>query len=143
MSVAIALRRHLERRSSFLIIGLTGRTGSGCSTSARLLTSEFSALKLDKPSYPFITAEDRKYRITREFSEKNWGEFQSISVTQVIASFLLDSEVAELEKSFVVTAIKAKDRSAFIAEFSRMQTPESVVTKANTPPMAIGHEFSA
>ena len=121
MSVAIALRRHLERRSSFLIVGLTGRTGSGCSTSARLLTSQFNALKLDQPSYPFETAEDRKYRITREFSEKNWGEFQSISVTQVIASFFLDSEVAELEKSFVVSGIKGKDQSAFIEEFRRIQ----------------------
>ena len=122
MSVAIVLRRHLERRSSFLIVGLTGRTGSGCSTSAKLLTSEFSSLKLDQPSYPFGVAEDRKYRITREFAEKNWEEFQSISVTQVIASFLLDNEVDELEKSFVIKAIKAKDQSAFIAEFGRIQT---------------------
>ncbi len=121
MSVAVALKRHFERRSSFLIVGLTGRTGSGCSTSARLLSSTFESLNLDHATYPFISAEDRKYRVIREFAEKNWGQFHQISVTQVIASFLFDCPSDELAKSFVATQIREKDRAAFIAEFQRIQ----------------------
>lgn len=122
MSVATALKRLLDRRSSLLVVGLTGRTGSGCTTSAKLLSSSFEGLNLDEVTYPFTNAEDRKYRIVREYAEKNWVQFHQISVTQVIASFLLDCPEAELSKSFFIDAIKEKDRSAFIDEFRKTQT---------------------
>jgi deoxycytidylate deaminase/dephospho-CoA kinase len=122
MPVAKALQRHFERRSSLLIVGFTGRTGSGCSTSAKLLGSTFQSLNLDQSTYPLETVENRKYRITREYAEQNWESFYQISVTQVIATFIFDCSPEDLERSFVVESLKERDRSAFIIEFKRLQT---------------------
>lgn len=121
MSVAVALKNHFERSSSFLVLGLTGRTGSGCTSSSNLLQSTFEGLNLDRVSYPSKTAEDRKYRIVREFAEKNWNQFHQISVTQVIASFLLDCSSEEIAAAFFVEHIREKDRAAYLDEFRRIQ----------------------
>lgn len=121
MSVAVALRQHLESRSKFLIVGLTGRTGSGCSESAKLLASPIAQLKLDQPNNPLQTAEQRKYRIVKQFVEKNWTQFHTISVTQVISSFVLDSTVEEFKAAPLLGSIKEKDRAAFLTELSRVR----------------------
>lgn len=58
-----------ELRSRFIIIGLTGRLGSGCSTVATLLTNE----KFEDCNFPIpansasTTNEDRKCRIVYNF----------------------------------------------------------------------------
>ena len=39
-NAAMALENVFKESSNFLIIGLTGRTGSGCSTSAYILTED-------------------------------------------------------------------------------------------------------
>ena len=47
MSTRNSIRKLYDEKKDFIIIGLTGRTGSGCSTVAEILaTKEYSDLKL-------------------------------------------------------------------------------------------------
>jgi deoxycytidylate deaminase len=96
-NVAKGLRKLFQRRASFVLVGLTGRTGSGCSTATSILSQQFAELKLPAPKTEDFSAEDRKYRIARNYAEKNWTPFFGISVSNVILSFLLDAQRSDLE----------------------------------------------
>lgn len=98
--VAEALNRLFARRSQFVVIGLTGRTGSGCSTAAELLSKEFGDLKLPEVKLTDASAEDRKFRMVRDFAERNWRPFFTVSVSNVILSFLLDKAEDEIREFF-------------------------------------------
>lgn len=65
-------------RRNFIVIGLTGRTGSGCTTVADILKKE----NIDglKSNYKEINSGDidnnvRKDRIVYNFIKKNWKPF--------------------------------------------------------------------
>lgn len=61
-NVSNAVDMLFEERKDFIIIGLTGRTGSGCSQVAKILsTGEFDELRLNEPdSNTFKDNEKRK-----------------------------------------------------------------------------------
>lgn len=94
--VSTGLKNLFRRRADFVVIGLTGRTGSGCTTAAGLLAQEFTQLK--PPEFNGIdpTPEHRKYRIAREYAASHWRPFFGISVSNVILSFLLDANENDL-----------------------------------------------
>lgn len=98
--VAEGLKRLFNRRSKFILIGLTGRTGSGCTTASTLLCRAFQDLKIPEPNRANANSDDRKYRIIRDYSQENWIPFFSISISNVILSFLLDQEEKELRDFF-------------------------------------------
>lgn len=98
--VADALNQLFGRRSGFVLIGLTGRTGSGCTTAASLLSKEFLDLKLPEPQLTDAKAEERKYRIIKDYAQRNWQPFFTISISNVILSFLLDSAEADIRSFF-------------------------------------------
>lgn len=98
--VAEGLKRLFDRRSNFILIGLTGRTGSGCTTAANLLTKDFEELKLPEPTIQGASAEDRKYRIIKDYVERNWRPFFTISISNIILSFLLDHEAGKIRSFF-------------------------------------------
>ncbi len=78
-------------RQSFLIIGLTGRTGSGCSTIAKLLSGKFEDLYAPSPcdyDAPHPN-ENRKYSIVYNFLQKKWNKFEIISASDMIFYFIL------------------------------------------------------
>lgn len=77
-------------RKDFMIIGLTGRTGSGCTTVADILTTEdVSILKSRHKEFREgnITNQDRKDRIVSDFIKKNWFAFQKITASDIIYYF--------------------------------------------------------
>lgn len=80
-----------NEREQFIIIGLTGRTGSGCSTVSKILEAEnFADLKLPEPkSTDFDNNEERKYQIIYNYASKHWHSFYRISMTDMIFSFIL------------------------------------------------------
>lgn len=83
------------------IIGLTGRTGSGCSTVAYLLRSQMrdihnSLFAGTDPS----TSEQRKEQIIRRHFEKKWVPFRQIQVRSIITTFLCDLTETQLEQGF-------------------------------------------
>lgn len=91
MSIAKAIDTIYNEREQFIIIGLTGRTGSGCTTVSTILQSEnFSDLKLHEPkSTNFSTNDERKYQIIYNYAKKHWNPFYRISMTDMIFSFVL------------------------------------------------------
>ncbi len=78
-------RDPFSHRESFVVIALTGRTGSGCSTVARLLTTvSFDKIALPTIPNPPENNEDRKDRIVLNWLREHWHPFQCIQVSQVI-----------------------------------------------------------
>lgn len=75
----------------FILLGLTGRTGSGCSTVANILQSKKTAIKHslfngDNPN----TNEDRKENIIRRHFEKTWESFSLIQARSVLTLLLAE-----------------------------------------------------
>lgn len=74
-------------RKDFMIIGLTGRTGSGCTQIAKKLQSE--NIKDFKTNYKEqgdkkITNQTRKDRIVHAFIKENWVKFTVFKVSDII-----------------------------------------------------------
>ncbi|WP_260260346.1 deoxycytidylate deaminase [Vibrio intestinalis] len=85
---SLAIEKIYSEMSEFLVIGLTGRTGSGCSTAAAILSAD----KLDLPDpgqSHYIGNEQRKYRIVKKYIEKNRTPFKWLQVRTVITSYIL------------------------------------------------------
>jgi deoxycytidylate deaminase len=80
-----------SERSNFIILGLTGRTGSGCTEIAKLLEKSFVDFNPPKPKCSdFINDEERKYRVVYDFLSENWKGYYHIRMSHVIATFLLE-----------------------------------------------------
>ena len=86
--IANGLRQLFRQREAFILFGLTGRTGSGCTTSAQLLTKTFAQLNVEEPRNPPQNHEERKFTIIYEWSRKHWKPFTRIAFSDVIAAIL-------------------------------------------------------
>lgn len=91
-----------DERSKFIIIGLTGRTGSGCSEAANILSTEnFCDLPLRSPkNQDYHVKDDRKYRIIYDYAKKNWENFFVLRMSDIIFSFILQYKFDELNVIF-------------------------------------------
>lgn len=85
-------------RGGFAIIALTGRTGSGCTTVAELLTKDFRSLSLPDPvrTGSAITNEERKYRICHDYLKEHWNPAIYIKVTHLIIWICLQNDFSTL-----------------------------------------------
>lgn len=80
----------------FIVIGLCGLTGSGCSTVASLLQNDFSALQLPKPGDEMADEYNRhEYRILYTYAQKNWSRFHRIKTSALITAHVLQYEPEE------------------------------------------------
>jgi len=95
--IAQGLKGLFAHRAQFVVLGLTGRTGSGCTTAANFLTKKYGELLLEPVASPLETVEQRKHRVILEFAEKNWQPFLEVSVTLTIVTFVLESEASALD----------------------------------------------
>lgn len=121
MTVAEGLKQLFQRRSDFIVVGLTGRTGSGCTSASSLLGRGFVELPLDAVASPLTTPEQRKYRIIHEFAQKNWVPFQQISVTLVIVTFVVEADHGQLEV-FLKQYLKEREIAPLLVEIARVRT---------------------
>ena len=81
-----------DTREKYIIIGLTGRTGSGCTTTAGILTTPREKLKLARPQLLGNNEnEARKFSIIKRYIENNWVPFVTIEIKNIIASFILET----------------------------------------------------
>ncbi len=82
----------LSERSKFILIGLTGRTGSGCTTAASILEQaepNYPALnyvKLEGKDY-FQGLDCHRYSNIKYFATKNHHKFFSIKVSDLISAY--------------------------------------------------------
>lgn len=92
-STKSAIEKIFSERKEFIIIGLTGRTGSGCTTVADLLSKSFEELSPPPPKESDdINNEDRKYKIVYDYASENWKSFIKIEGRDIITSFLLEHD---------------------------------------------------
>ena len=88
-----------DLRRDFIIIGLTGRLGSGCSTTAKILSGEFEDAKFPLPQgNQFNNNEERKYKIVYNYKKENWDKFEIIRPSNIITFFLLKSGISPLQE---------------------------------------------
>jgi deoxycytidylate deaminase len=98
-AIARGTEQIFEHKRATLVLGLTGRTGSGCSTVADEVLAKSSFRELRYPEIPNSSMghEDRKDRIVEHWLSRHWAPFRKIQVSQVILSFALE----EQEEGFV------------------------------------------
>jgi len=94
-----AVNNIYKERGEFIVIGLTGRTGSGCTTVANILKCE-QVQQLDLQASKdcgFDNDEDRKYRVICTYANQNWTPFKVIEMTSIISSFVFQHTFDELK----------------------------------------------
>lgn len=88
-------------RTSFSIIGLTGRTGSGVSKVAEILSSSFSDIEKIQPLKTVnISNKSRKYNISFNYSKENWKTYKVIQYKYVILLHIIRKSNQEVENFF-------------------------------------------
>lgn len=91
---AEAIKSLYSQRERFILIGLTGRTGSGCTTVSDILAKK-SMEELDLRSYKtrdYKSADERKYSVIYRYMKEGdkWKSFTVIEASSVIFSFVLE-----------------------------------------------------
>lgn len=99
----------LGERSNFILIGLTGRTGSGCTTTSKLLSKELQLPYENEVNYKnekyFNGMDTKRYGIVRNYAVKHNDPFKIIKVSELISASILNLDVNEF-KSFIKSVIK-------------------------------------
>lgn len=89
------IKEMLKQHEEFIVIGLTGRIGSGCSEAADILGSSFTDISLPA-IYPgnmgLFNDDERDRRILYRYASYHWLRFDVIKVRAVITSFLLENK---------------------------------------------------
>lgn len=117
-----AVKVVFEERAKFVIFGLTGRTGSGCTTTANLLRKSHSEFSPPTPINENGNESDREYRICFDFIKNNWNEFHVISGADIISSFAIESGFDDFiaEYSNVTNEKMANNFSDYSALYSQL-----------------------
>lgn len=95
-----AVNQTYRVREEMIIIGLTGRTGAGCSTVSRILEKHsFAELDLKQAKeYDFLSSEERKNRVIQKYMREDgrWLHFDIIEVSSIILACVLEGGEAQL-----------------------------------------------
>ena len=102
------LSKIYELRTSFNIIGLTGRIGSGCTDVAKLLNGGFENGNFPKPKRTPTHNTDRKYSIVYKFAKENVKPYYLIEYKDVLSLFIFKEEF-ETIKTFIINFCNSED----------------------------------
>lgn len=105
--------KHLYKlRQDFIVIGLTGRTGSGCSTFADLMSNDnFEDCEFPEPNNnPDADNNERKYRIAYNFLSENWGSFFVINYCKILSLIAYKEQLQEIEGLIETTLIEFNEK---------------------------------
>lgn len=73
-----------------IVVGLCGKKGSGCSTAAKILNTDFSKLHMKKNELQNLSFEklydQREYMIMQQYAEKHWEPFEIVKVSALITA---------------------------------------------------------
>ena len=115
--VSKALETVFSESSDFIIIGLTGRTGSGCSTSASILSMNKLPLP-DIGNSHYTGNEARKYRIVKKYIDNKWQPFDWLQVRSVITRYLLELNFSEfVQLASQILSENPKDIRKYLIDF--------------------------
>lgn len=120
-----ALTAVQDEYQQFIVIGLTGRTGSGCTTVAHMLQADEIAIP-DESGFYENDNDKRKYLIVRDYIRGNWNPYICIQVKTIITSFILKRNFEEF-----VELVAAEMKSETTDTLSRLRTISSKYKAAN------------
>lgn len=105
-----------------IVIGLTGKTGAGCSTTANILqTSSFDELNISKSeNYEFDDTEQRKFKFVSDYlkTDGHWKKFDIIKVSNIIISFMFKHTYEEFVDCLdLMQKVDNKKEYIFINEY--------------------------
>lgn len=126
-------------RTNFLIIGLTGRTGSGCTAVADILTQD--DIDNPRPNHQLfrngaIDNQARKDRIVYNFIKDNWAPFVKITASDIIYFFAFQQPVDEFINQIYQVRLsdKHKEDPGFLAELNNAITEDIKAEYNNLSP---------
>ncbi len=130
--LASALDKLHSKNEDFIMIGLTGRTGSGCTTAANILSSEKSSI--EHSLFNGDVAENniqRKEKILGKYFDKNWQPFTHLRVSSVLTLMLLDVDDITDVQTFLQKqeSIRKDDLSFLLSSHFDLKTNKIEMTK--------------
>jgi len=131
METKEAIKNIYAEREKFIIIGLTGRTGSGCTTVSDILkTGHFEDLWLHEPkTTDFDSIEERKYQIIYNYAKQHWDGFISITMTDMIYSFILEKDFESFNKIYIDLFSQFYDDDSTIPKLSGIKSEYDTLSK--------------
>lgn len=97
MAYYTSVKTAFQQRNDLIIVALTGRTGSGCSTVASILKSaDFQELDFRLPkTIDFNNVDERKDAIIYNYmkSDQHWKRFTVIEASSIIFSFVIQAGI--------------------------------------------------
>lgn len=90
-----AINKLFNEKENLIILGLTGRTGSGCSTASDILRKGYEKLDLEYIERYSETGDDKyKFEIVKNYISKDdrWIPFTRIEGSCVILSYIFEKE---------------------------------------------------
>ncbi len=114
--------KHLYKlRQDFIVIGLTGRTGSGCSKFADLMSNEaFSDCEFPEPNNEGkADNNERKYRISYNFLSENWGSFFVINYCKVLSLIAYKEKLTEVDSLIETTLDEFSEKFKTLNDFQK------------------------
>ncbi|CAK1804322.1 putative deoxycytidylate deaminase [Vibrio crassostreae] len=128
-----------RQRQDFIILGLTGRTGSGCTTSAKIMGNGPSIVypepsDLPKESgYELSEVSKKRYTVAKKYAESYFPKFLNIKVSDLITAILLQesknslaNHIKSIEGSLPV-AQSVLDESKFALTQRKLNTNKKVI----------------
>lgn len=114
-----------RKDDELIIIGLTGRTGSGCSTVAQILCSEHLDIRnsLHSSNSPSDN-DERKQKIIKRHFDLTWQKFELIQVRSVITLFLIEEGVENIKEK-LRELLKDEEKLDFVELEKSLQKIES------------------
>lgn len=110
--------RVFQLRENFVIIGLTGRTGSGCTTVAeKLATKEWEELKSNYKDFNSEPIDNvvRKNRIIHRYLKEHWTQaFDIISASDIIFYYALKEDFNVFADSLASVNIEPDEQSKYV-----------------------------
>lgn len=106
-----------HQREDFIIIGLTGRTGSGCSKVAELMGKEKFNIPKPNKCEDLMSNSERKHKIVYKFLDEKWNPFIKISMSNIILSFLFSEKNLNF-KSLISNYIGSKEFDEEIKQYN-------------------------
>ena len=106
-----------DSMKSFVVLGLCGRTGSGCTEAANILGKSFSDLNLPPPSAaPGGSVQDAEKLIIYNYAEKNWVPFYQIKTSSLMTGYLLEEQEPDVFTRDYLRSLFSEDPLLFRTE---------------------------
>lgn len=122
-----AINQIYKHRQDFILIGLTGKIGAGCSTTAKFMTQDRPVHNLPRLCISNTSSDiDRKKNIVQKFYLENWEPFVKITASDVITSFLLEHDFDTIQ-SFLTDAKFEEFDSAFKEIYNQLHEEQKSI----------------